>query len=134
MFKPGCDYAVITSHFMYTTFPRKGQRCSLSNICFDLLHSLIHREEEILRVIHDQKGSERLVLLGNTNIRWDLVCVFVCFLTAQTLCVTTHEKQSLSIIEIFHKYQRFAEIRSLLIPVLNLPPIWTLVNTKQFCR
>lgn len=119
---------------MYTTFPRKGQRCSLSNIYFDLLHSLIHREEEILRAIHDQKGSERLVLLGDTNLRWDLVCVFVCFLTAQTLCVTTHEKQSLSVIEIFHKYQWFAEIRSLLIPVLNLPPIWTLVNTKLFCR
>lgn len=92
---------------------------------------MIHGEEDILRVIHDQKGSERLVLLGNTNIRWDLVCVFMCFLTAQTLCVTTHEKQSLSIIEIFHKYQQSAEIRSLLIPVHNLPPTWTLVNTKQ---
>lgn len=113
---------------------QKGQRFSISNIYFDLLYSLVHREEEILQVIHYQKGSERLVLLGNTNIKWDLVSVFVFFLTAQTFCVTTHEKQSLSIIEIFRKYQRFAEIQSPMLPVLNLTPIWTLVNTKQFCR
>lgn len=83
---------MLWSHFISCKpHSQEKVRDAVSLICFDLLYFLIHREEEIL--ILYQKGTEGLVLLGNTNIRWDLVCVFVCILTTQTFCETTHEKQ-----------------------------------------